>query len=528
MIKEIKITKFDGGISDSLLQPSSNSFGLSKHFDIFSNPYKLTPYRSTEADTGTSVSSTDLEQYRVQDFQLGLDGKLYGLGRAAASSVPKVFSKVDPTTGNWTVEATAQGTGALIRGCFIEWQSAWWMFSGTTDVSKWTIGSTFTNSVWTVATIVSVAQGVVGADGNMYMFYNNKVVRVSSAGAITDNVMTAIPTDMRITSACRFGSYLAIACAYGTSNTALPSGRSQVYIWDYVTTATVSDIVDWGEGLLRVIGNIEGRIVGVTDKYLSNPISLSRGSMVVRMWGGGIPKIMKEIVANQLVTADSGTLAIPITRFPRNVVIKDNVMYWVASVPFGLSTSTESTYHLGIWAFGRKNINSDFALTLDYIEEAVDTSNFYINSFGNAGNYWFIAHSAESAGKVTKTDDATNFTITSVYDTQIFNGGDSSVTKKILGTTLSFEALPAAGVVRLFYKKDAETAFTRIFTYGTDDSLSHSAVNIEIGSDTVTMTIAIPAVVTLTNHDLVAGQAIKFRTTGALPTGVRAGGGFYV
>ena len=524
MIKEIKITKFDGGISDSLLQPSSNSFGLSKHFDIFSNPYKLTPYRSTEADTGTSVSSTDLEQYRVQDFQLGLDGKLYGLGRAAASSVPKVFSKVDPTTGNWTVEATAQGTGALIRGCFIEWQSAWWMFSGTTDVSKWTIGSTFTNSVGTVATIVSVAQGVVGADGNMYMFYNNKVVRVSSAGAITDNVMTAIPTDMRITSACRFGSYLAIACAYGTSNTALPSGRSQVYIWDYVTTATVSDIVDWGEGLLRVIGNIEGRIVGVTDKYLSNPISLSRGSMVVRMWGGGIPKIMKEIVANQLVTADSGTLAIPITRFPRNVVIKDNVMYWVASVPFGLSTSTESTYHLGIWAFGRKNINSDFALTLDYIEEAVDTSNFYINSFGNAGNYWFIAHSVESAGKVTKTDDVANYTITSIYETQKF--GNKKTTNKLFGANVQTEYMPTAGQVVLKYKINEQTAYTTIFTHTTDNSLSHSTINWE--ARTVTMTIASPGVVTSAAHGLVATDVIYFTTTGTLPTGVIANTTYYV
>src|SRR3990167_10120379 len=147
MIKEIKITKFDGGISDSLLQPSSNSFGLSKHFDIFSNPYKLTPYRSTEADTGTSVSSTDLEQYRVQDFQLGRDGKLYGLGRAAASSVPKVFSKANPISGNWTIEATAEGTLTLIRGCFIEWATAFWMFSGTTSVSRWVIGSTFTDTV---------------------------------------------------------------------------------------------------------------------------------------------------------------------------------------------------------------------------------------------------------------------------------------------------------------------------------------------------------------------------------------------
>ena len=527
-IVPITVNRFDGGFSDDPREVSSNKGALIKHFDIFSNPNKLTPFRSTEADTSTSVSSTDLEQYRVQDYQLGLDGKLYGLGRAAGSAVPKVFSKADPTTGNWTIESTAEGTGALIRGCFIEWQSAWWMFSGTTDVSKWTIGSTFTNSVGTVGTITSVAQGLVGADNNLYLFYNNKVVRVSPAGVATDNVFSAIPSDMRIVSACRWGSFIAIGCAYGTSNTGIPSGRSQVFIWDMVTTTTANDVIDWGEGALKVLGNIEGRIVGVSNKYLSNNIGLTKGAMVVRMWGGGQAKVIKEVVANQIVTTDSGTLAAPVTRFPRNVVIKDNRMYWAASVPFGLSTSTESTFHLGIWGFGRKNVNSDYALTIEYVEEATDTSNYFINSIGNAGNYWFISHSAESAGKVTKTDDAANFTITSIYDTQIFTLGDSSVTKKLLGTTLTFEALPAAGVARLFYKKDAETAFTRIFTHGTDDSLSHSAVRVEIGSDTVTMTIASPAVVTLTNHDLVAGQAIIFRTTGALPTGVTAGTTYYV
>ena len=267
----VEINRFDGGMTDDLRSNIPSQFGMSKHFDVFSSPNRLTPYRSTEADTSTSVSSTDLEQYRVQDFQLGLDGKLYGLGRAAASAVPKVFSKADPTTGNWTIESTAEGTSALIRGCFIEWQSAWWMFSGTTNVSKWVIGSTFTNTVTGAlgATITSVAQGVVGSDNNLYLFYNNRVVKVSSASVVTDNVMTQIPSDMRIVSACRYGSYIAIGCAYGTSNITKPSGRSQVFIWDMVTDTTVSDVIDWGEGALRVLGNVEGRVVGVSDKYLT-------------------------------------------------------------------------------------------------------------------------------------------------------------------------------------------------------------------------------------------------------------------
>jgi hypothetical protein len=48
------------------------------------------------------------------------------------------------------------------------------------------------------------------------------------------------------------------------------------------------------------------------------------------------------------------------------------------------------------------------------------------------------------------------------------------------------------------------------------------------GSDTVTMTIASPCVVTYTGHGMVNGAGVIFSTTGALPTGVVAGTLYYV
>jgi hypothetical protein len=47
-------------------------------------------------------------------------------------------------------------------------------------------------------------------------------------------------------------------------------------------------------------------------------------------------------------------------------------------------------------------------------------------------------------------------------------------------------------------------------------------------SDTVTITIAAPGVVTYTGHGLVAGTAIQLTTTGALPTGLTADTTYYV
>lgn len=471
------VVRFDKGITG--LRDSA----FVKHFDIFSDPTRLIPYRSTVAETD-STSAANLATYAPRNFQLGKNGVMYALG-TKAGGLAQVLSKADPTTGNWGLPANAFGsaTFSTIYGAFIEWgtTSAFYMFTKTATLSKWTVGGSFTDTVLALgATITSVAQGVVGADDNLYMFYNNRVVRVTNAGTATDNVLTNLPSNMRIVSACRWGSYIAIGMAPGTSVTGSPVGVSKVFIWDMVTTTTINDVVDWGEGSLRVLGNIEGRLVGVSDKYLITPAGLTslavgQGSMVVRMWAGATPQVMREIVANQVVAADAGTYDSCRTRFPGDVVVKDNKIYWVASVPFNASTATESTYNLGIWAFGRKDSNSNFALSLDYVEEAVDTSNYFINSFGSAGNYWFIAHSASNL--VSRTDNTATYTNTSVYETEVL--WDGKETNRITAVTVTTEFLPSAGQVVLKYKKDEETSFTTIYTDGTDASLRHSAVNVE-------------------------------------------------
>ena len=473
MIYEQKINNFSGGMSDDPREQSSIVSSLIKNFDIFSNRYKLTPHRSTETDENDGSTADGMKQYDVRHFTLGSNGKLYGLGKNA-SSQPKVVSKADPTTGNWTLPATAEGNAARILGCFIEWAGAFWFLQGTNQVAKWVLDSTITNSVATIgSTIITTVQGLIFGD-NLFIAYNNKLIKISSVGAVTDDVTPALPSDMRITSLARYGNYIMIGMAFGTSVTASPTGRSMVYMWDGSSTTVFSDIIDWGEGALMCLGNVEGRIVGITDKYLSSPLGLTRGSMIIKVWAGGIPEVYKEIVANQIVT---------LGRFLNEVKVKGNKMYWVASIPFGLSTATESTFHLGIWCFGRKNIHSDFTLSLDFVEEDIDTANYKINSFGNAGDYWFINHSAD--GSIEKTDDTANYTHTSIYESQIFNNDDSSETKKLNGVKVFTAPLPAAGQVVLKYRKDEETSWTTIFTHTTDNSISHAAINIESSGATL-------------------------------------------
>lgn len=467
------IGRFDGGISTDEREPSSNKCNLVKHFDIFNSPYKLVPHRDTEADEHDGIGATGMKARDAYHPTLGLDGKLYALC-ANGSGYAEICSKANPTTGNWAVEATSASSAARVTGAFIEWQSNWYMFTSTNLVSYWTIGGTFTNNADTLgSTITSVANGVVGADGNMYMFYNNKVVRVASDGTtITDDVCTALPSDMRITSACRYGSYIAIGMAYGTLNTASPAGRSQVFIWDMVTTATVADVIDFGEGTLHILENIEGALVGVLDRHMEksegdDDLGIGQGAMVIKRWTGGIARTVKELVATQSVTFG---------RFLKDKVVKDNRLYWVASVPFGVSTSTTTTYNLGIYCFGRKDANSEFALSLDYIEDGIATTTdatFRIDSFGAAGNYWFINHSND--GSLEKTNDsATGYTTASVYESQKFDMGMDK--GEFIGATILCETLPTAGQIVLKYKVDNGTSWSAAILTETTNSVERTQV----------------------------------------------------
>ena len=485
---KLEINDFSGGISDSPREPESrySTGSLIKHFDIHSDRQKLTPYRSAEADHATSVSATDAKQYDIRDFLLGTDGELYGLGKNA-SGYPKVLKKTDPTTGNWlasdeTTAATAigEGTAARISGCFIEWQGYLIFFEGTNQITKVLISTGVASAVGTVgSTITSVAQGVIGTDNNLYLFYNNKTVRINSSVAIAaDNPLTVLPSNARITTATLWGDYIMIGMALGTSPLTKPIGKSMVYQWDKATTTTYNGVIDWGEGLLRVLGTIEGKVCGVSDKYLTSTLGLARGSMVVRLWAGGDTEVAKELVANQTVTADATAFPNTVTRFPSNVVIKNNKMYWVASVPFALSTATESTFHLGIWSFGRKNSNANYALSLDFIiDSVVDTSNFRINSFGAAGDYFFLNHSAD--GSIAKTDDSATYSETSVFETQLWNPGGSSILKKLIGVTVDCAYLPSGASFTIKYRKNEETSFTTIASEAVDNVLYHSSIQIE-------------------------------------------------
>lgn len=454
---EIKISTFSGGIADSPRKNSASEFIVTKHFDIFSDPNKLTPYRDLSADTNDGSTSTGMKQYYVRDFLYhSSSAKLYGLGQTGAG-LTKIVSKADATTGNWTLNASSEGNGAVQNGCFIEYKDILWGFQGTTQIWSWVIATnTITNSKSTVgATITSVAQGLVFND-YLYLPYNNKIWRATDATTFSDAFLT-LPTNIKITSLTAFGKYIAIAVApISTFN-----GVSKVFLWDGTST-DVQEKIDWGEGEIRVLETIEGYLVGVSDRYLNNATGAGRGSMIIQIYSGGTPQVVKEVFTQAL----SGK-TMPISK-----AVKNNRLFFAAKV---MTNSAGTEYNEGIWSFGRKNSAYPFTLTLDIIDENINTSG--IQAFGTAANYFFITHSGD--GSIDKTSATATYTFTSIYESQIFDFGDVDSDKRLEKVKVSFRKLTSGETVTAKYKVDGATSWTTIGSVATTGELSRSFLGIE-------------------------------------------------
>lgn len=457
---EININSFFGGISDDPRKISANEFIISKHFDIFSQPNRLTPYRSLEADTNDGSTSTGMKQYLIKDFlYASASAKLYGLGQNGSGNT-KIVYKDDATTGNWTLPSSSEGNGAVISGCFVEYKNYLWGFQGSNQVWKWGLLSgspSITNSVSTTGvTITSVAQGVIAKDDNLYLPYNNKLGRVTSGGTYNDAVLT-LPSNFKITSVCNYGNYLAIACApISTFN-----GTSKVFLWN-LTSNDVQESIDWGEGELRVLETIEGMLVGITDRYLNNATGAGRGSMIIQVYSGGSPQVIKEVFTQAL----SGKT------MPTSKAVKNNRVFFSAKI---MTNSAGTEYNEGIWSFGRKNAQYPYTLTLDIIDENVDSDG--IQAFGTAANYFFLAHSGD--GSIDKTNDAATYAFTSIYESQIFNFGDVDSDKRLESVKVSFRKLAASESITAKYKVDDATSWTTIGTFSTVGGVSRTFLSIE-------------------------------------------------
>jgi hypothetical protein len=417
-------------------------FSLTRNFDVFTYPKKLIPLLAG-GTTSTFVA------FDIVKFVEG-GGKIYGLGVVTGTTRIKIF-EWNAATYQWDACTTAEGAaGFPVRNedVFFYYNGYLYMFGNGAELSRWNVTTHAYTDTYQAITYTKVAQPVHHPnDDCAYFFVDNLVYRLDNAD--WDGIVLTLPANMTIKSACPFGNYLAIGCVDDNNN-------SVSFIWDRDSSlSTLTERIDFGKGELKHLVNLNNKLVGIMNFYLDDAEGAGLGKILIKQASGEFAVTLNELVTDTKATADLMTA----TRF-----VKENKVFF----PAGPQLNGDTRF--GVWV-----VDENGRATL-----ALDVAATSIQGIYMIGNVWFMAHDNDGSFYSTIYGTVSFETATaSVYESLIFNAGDSDLSKKLLGAAVTFEKLPAAGQVVLKYRINGATSWTTLFTYTTDDALSHGAVNKE-------------------------------------------------
>lgn len=454
-IRRIELNTFEGGVSDDVRLASNNSYEISQHFDIFSKPKQLIPYRKPELDETISISSTAMSVFSIKNFETA-NSKLWGLARVSdALGAVRIMEKTVPD-GDWSLSATGTDvSGARGLQTFSHYKNNIYGFRSSQYL--WRYGDitgtrAFTNTFGDTGAndIANSTQGHIAQDDKFYVGHNNKLSSVNSAGTFTAAVLT-LPDNLYLTDLDDYKTKLAI----GTRPKNIAEGTSKLFTWDLVSD-DISDVIDWGEGDLKVVGNVEGVIIGVAEIAGGTSVNLDPKA-VVSMWAGGSRKVIKEI---SLVDEDGNTYSV--NQGSRK---KGNKLYFSVVATAGGSQKKLQ----GVWVIGRKKEGKPISTTIDrYVNDT--SSAVSIHNFIFVGDYFWTSHGATPT--IQRTDNAANFTEPNMI-TQKY--GDPLKEHTLLALGVSHLPLTSGQSVKVEYRVNEATAWATLMTSDKLNSLKKVA-----------------------------------------------------
>lgn len=464
------INRFDAGMTADPRESDFRYCRVVKNFDIGTYATKLVPYRS--AESGNANANTDRIQNFTVALRTGTTYSLYGLG--LSSGKPKVFYKnltasttTDLDDDDWASATNGDVSGATAGSfeTFVYYKNQGEIYGARDSRYLFAFSPTGTamvdseydhGSAW-----ANITEGLVHSkDDICYIGIDNIII--SKNGAAGFATALTLPADKRITSLCEYGDYLAIA-AEPISGV----GKSVVYLWDRDSTlSTLSEVIDWGEGSLQIIEEIEGHIIGISiySRNTSLTAATFQSKLTFRQYAGGEALVFAEIISDQANNQ--------LRPYKQK---SDQYLY------FTLAITIDSQLQQGVWKIGRVKPTDPFAVSIDRTLSNDDTGLSGPNGFYKLGDYMFIAYTDVTGTTyyLSKTKDSSSYTATSSYESLKITGEDISTTKKLDAVTIMTEFLPAGASVLVKYKKDEETSWTTILTHDTDDEIRLSAINIQ-------------------------------------------------
>lgn len=455
-VRTAYIRRFDGGIFNDPRVPNSALSRVVTNFDILTNPYKMTPYRDSESGDNNAASS------QRQNFQIalrtGTTYSVYALGVVDGTARAEIEYKNLSTGGSndlsdntWTATGNnASSSGATNFNLFINYKKTGRTYGARAGTAIWAYDPTG-SAAWTDTersiSYTNIAQGCVHpADDILYVPYDNKIAK-NDNGTWTDVALT-LPSHFYITSICPYRTHLAIFCAPLSGE-----GSSVVFLWNRDTSlATVDEAIDWGEGVVKVGEEVNGDLLGISLSGNSSTRFFAR--IIIRRFAGyGSEKIIELI-------GGSSTALLPIAKQKIN-----NRLHFMMQI------SVNGSVREGVFSIGRspgepysliheRTPNNDTAL--------VSSSNLF--NFIYVGDFLLQAYLSNSAYAISKTNDQSSFTASSIYESEI--NPDMPLThkpqlKQLMSVGALYEKLPTAGSVQVQYRVDGGDWVT-VFTETTD------------------------------------------------------------
>jgi len=497
--KEITIDNFNGGNAFDLRENSPNKFGLAKHFKVFEYRNKLIPNYQRLMDGAIDPASLGIAKVIYVPYVSGLFqvGRLFGFGLAGANNYPKIY-KLDIDSGlpgTWTdcTNGTSDNTDdARNLDVFFHYKGYiyFWTvndlcrFKATDDEAWATSNPEADDSYYDPAEAVyAVAQPVHHpSDDNAYFFHLNHTHRLDDA-AWTPKVLTTIPATERITAACAYGDYLAIATVDNLRPYAdLVGKKAIVYLWDRdASLETVSQKIDFGSGEIVHLTVLKDKLIAVMNSSGSETLGIDNGKIIIKQYLNYV-KIVNELkIDNNIATWTGGATEVGAGSdyyLPKTNFKKDEKLYF----PMRADLNGESRN--GIWA-----LDASGRLGLEIVDaELNDTTAKNYRGVYCTGNVWWTMYAASATlsgsnttQNIYRTDDNKIYSTTtpSTYESLIFDVGDRSKTKKFVGATVATEALPANGRIVLEYRYDDgldDATWIELFDNTTDDSTRQSAI----------------------------------------------------
>src|SRR3990167_8039700 len=469
MSKTITINRFnEGAVNDPRLQREAVC-RMSTNFDILTNPNKITPYRSSES--GDDAASTSQKQNFAIALRSGTTYSLYALGVKSGVTTAEILYK-DLTTGAandldddaWTNTANNESSaGATNFNLFAYYRNQGLIYGARAGTHIWAYdptGSAAFADTHQAVTYTEIGQGIVHSkDDILYIpYYNNagaagakSFIATNNAG-VWNNAALTLPDHLIPRSICEYNDYVAILCSPASG-----IGNSRVFLWNRDSTlATLSESIDWGEGNLKVLEEVEGHLIGVSSMGANSTRFNNRILFKYYSSTYGAVKF------NEILSSASGTTALLIAK--QKV---DNRLY------FMMRAYVNGTQRDGVWSIGRSSVDTPFALSHERTPNN-DTAITNLYNFFIVGDYVFQSYDISGTFGLSKTDDAANYTATAVRETVINPGmppEDRTKKKQLKAIAVSYEKMPAAGQCVIKYKVDGGS-LTTIATETTDDIIT--------------------------------------------------------